>query len=191
MTKCYVNAVPLATIRNPYTLVTYEWQQYYGRHKLNVGIYQNGTHLVATGNTLFPATNSLPVLCRYTYTCDVCNKTLRISLKLKVSLHTPQKYGHFSQDMLWWIPINTTLTLQTHASRIFNIKQWFLCISLKDYFFTFTNRPFGKRYMGAAESVYLLCNCCGYCFTVYHLAHSIHSSGYLLCFLETYEKSIP
>ena len=84
--------------------------------------------------------------------------------------------------MLWCIPINTSLTLQTNTSRIFTIKQWFLCFSLKDYFFTFTNRWFGKWYMGAAESVYLLCSCCRNCFTVCHLAHSIHSSGYLLYF---------
>jgi len=45
--------------------------------------------------------------------------------------------------------------------------------------------------MGAAESVYLLCICCRYCFTVYHLAHSIHSSGYLLCFSGDLWKNIP
>ena len=33
------------------------------------------------------------VRCTYTYTCEVCNKALGISLQLKALLHTPQVYA--------------------------------------------------------------------------------------------------
>jgi len=85
--------------------------------------YQNGTNFVATGNTLITATKSLPVRCKYTYTGDVCNKALSIPYQPNNSLHTPQKYGQFPQDMLWWIPINTTLSVQTYTSHIFTVNQ--------------------------------------------------------------------
>ena len=62
------------------------------------------------------------VRCTYTNTCDVYSKALRIPWQLKALLHTPQEYGHFQQDMLWSILVNTVLTLQTSTSCIFSAK---------------------------------------------------------------------
>jgi hypothetical protein len=54
------------------------------------------------------------VRCTYTYTCDVCKKTLR-TLQLNALLHTPWVYAIAlcHHHMYWCSPIHTTLTLQT------------------------------------------------------------------------------
>ena len=59
------------------------------------------------------------VRCTYTYTCEVCNKALRISLQLKALLHTPWVYAlYLSQHTHWCILIHTILTLQTFPLQI-------------------------------------------------------------------------
>jgi hypothetical protein len=91
------------------------------------------------------------VRCTYTYTCDVCNKTLR-TLQLNALLHTPWVSGlalchHHTH---WCSPIHPTLTLQTFPLQIFVVSTiLYTCFLLQGHFnclgktktFTFTTHP--------------------------------------------------
>jgi len=58
---------------------------------------------------------------KHTHTCDVCKKSLRISLQLNDHLHTPQVCGHPPQHVYWCVLINTALILQTIALQTFTL----------------------------------------------------------------------
>lgn len=57
----------------------------------------------------------------HTHTCDVCKKSLRISLQLNDHLHTPQVCGHPPQHVYCCVLINTAITLQTTAVQTFTL----------------------------------------------------------------------
>jgi hypothetical protein len=80
---------------------------------------KHSLHFTDSHFTYVHSTAQWFVYVKYTYTCDVYNKTLGTVLQLKALPHTPQEYGHFPQHMLWWMPISTALTSQTRTSRIF------------------------------------------------------------------------
>jgi hypothetical protein len=65
--------------------------------------------------------------CIYTYTCDVCKRSLRITLQLNALLHTPWVYALSlcHHHIHWYSPIHTTLTLQTFPLRIFTVNTIF------------------------------------------------------------------
>jgi hypothetical protein len=70
--------------------------------------------------------------CTYTYTCDVCNKALRISMQPKGLLHTPQVHGHYLQNTHWGILTHTALLFR-YLLKIFTEKHNHLCTDLFTY----------------------------------------------------------
>jgi hypothetical protein len=129
------------------------------------------------GNTLTTATNSLPLLMYvHTHTCDVCSKSLRISLQLNDLLHTPQVHGHSSQHTHRFILINIALILQT-----FTIKQKFCtCFLLHQrlLFHFYRQMDCYVDHIIRWASVLTLC-CCGFCFMDFFTLHSFHQKDYI------------
>ena len=81
------------------------------------------------------------VRCTFTYTCEVCNKSLQISMQRNDLLHTPQVHGtniRLSPAYALMHSDTHVQPLQIFALKIFTVKQNYLCTLL----FTFTHNCF-------------------------------------------------
>jgi hypothetical protein len=84
------------------------------------------------------------VRCTFTYTCEVCNKLLRISMQLNDLLHTPQEHGNYLRlSPAYALMHSDTYShgLQIFALKIFTVKHNYMCTLL----FTCTYNCFIQR----------------------------------------------
>jgi hypothetical protein len=112
----------------------------------------------------------------YTYTCDVCKKTLRITWQLNALLHTPWVYAPSlcRHDIHLCSPVHTTLNLQTFPSEIFDVSTFCTCFLLQGHF-----NCLGKLIIWLTCSIYLHCSHCGSRMIDSQLTASFHEMNYV------------